>query len=74
MNIAHRLVMADRFMAITFMGEKEAKEIVMALLTIMGMDKTEKNLYGLMNPENPFFDLDNNQLSNELMGVLKQLN
>ena len=74
MNITHRLVMADRFMAITFMGEKEAKGIIMSLSIILGMDKTERNLYSLINPENPFFNLDNRQLSDELMGVLKQLN
>jgi len=61
-------------MAITFMGEKEAKEVITSLTIILGMDETERNFYRLINPKNPFFGLDEDQLLSELMGVLKQLN
>jgi hypothetical protein len=74
MELLDRLVHHDRFFAISLMGEKSAFNIVKSIMNAVLMDEEERQIASIIHPDNWMFQLDEDELMEEIMGVMKQLN
>jgi hypothetical protein len=68
------MVCYDRFFAISLMGEKNAFNVVNSIKDAVLMDDDERRIASIIHPDNWMFQLDEDQLMEEIMGVMKQLN
>ena len=74
MGLLNRMVCYDRFFAISLMVEKNAFNIVNSIMNAVLMDEEERQIASIIHPDNWMFQLDEDQLMEEIMGVMKQLN
>ncbi len=74
MGLLNRMVCYDRFFAISLMGEKNAFNVVNSIKDAVLMDDDERRIASIIYPDNWMFQLDEDQLMEEIMGVMKQLN
>jgi hypothetical protein len=56
------------------MGEKNAFNVVNSITGAALMSDEERRIASIIHPDNWMFQLDEDQLMEEIMGVMKQLN